>query len=321
MELTLTMDKNSYNLMKEVCIKYYMQNKTQKEIGNELFISRSKVSRLLAQAREDNYVSIKLNFDVKGYDKLSQTLMKVYNLEKVSCTDEQSELEDDQFYKMAAEVINLYIKEDMIVGCSWGNFISKIIPYLPERNLPSVDIVQLFGEITNDEKSSNQSSVIKGFAKKYNARFHQLTAPLHLPSAKLRDSLVKMKIIDDTLKLLDDSDLIITSVGTVKPFERLSIWEQYQDEDMFKEAVKKGAVGYFCSYLINSEGHIIDTEYNNCNIAINKTVLEAKKIMLVCNEEKKYDLIKGLLEAKKIDILVTSNLIMNKLYKDITNGN
>lgn len=320
MELILTMDKNSYNLMKEVCIKYYIQHKTQKEIGDELFISRSKVSRLLAQAREDNHVSIKLNFDVKGYDKISQVLMSTYKLEKVSCTTEEYCLDDDEFYKIAAEVIDLYIKEGMIVGCSWGNFISKIIPFLPERNLSSVDIVQLFGEITNDEKSSNQSSVIKGFAKKYNARFHQLTAPLHLPSEKLRDSLVKMKIIADTLKLLDDSNLIITSVGTVKPFEKLSIWEQYQDEDMFKEALKKGAVGYFCSYLINSEGHIIDTEYNNCNIAINKTVLETKKIMLVCNEEKKYDLIKGLLEAKKIDILVTSNEIVNKLYNDVSNA-
>ena len=47
-------------LMYEVAKMYYMENRTQAEISEQFSLSRPKISRLLAKAREEGVVQISL---------------------------------------------------------------------------------------------------------------------------------------------------------------------------------------------------------------------------------------------------------------------
>lgn len=56
--------RNDDKMLKKVCIKCFLENKTQNQIANELYISRSKVSRLLTEAKKKNLVEFKFNFSI-----------------------------------------------------------------------------------------------------------------------------------------------------------------------------------------------------------------------------------------------------------------
>ncbi|WP_143316795.1 helix-turn-helix domain-containing protein, partial [Clostridium sp. HBUAS56017] len=48
-------------LLSEVASLYYNHNMTQSEIANRIFTSRSKISRLLKEAKDKGVVQIKIN--------------------------------------------------------------------------------------------------------------------------------------------------------------------------------------------------------------------------------------------------------------------
>ena len=55
------MDTKNRDLLVEIAVMYYLEDKTQTEIAKEMFMSRPKVSRLLKKARELDIVDIKIN--------------------------------------------------------------------------------------------------------------------------------------------------------------------------------------------------------------------------------------------------------------------
>ncbi|WOO86833.1 sugar-binding domain-containing protein [Mollicutes bacterium LVI A0039] len=305
-------------LVKEICIAYYLNNKTQQEIAQQFYISRSKVSRILTYAKEHNYITTKLNFKVEKQYHFKSELQERYGLERMEAVDIGilDENFDLEFNKRAAQVIDSFMRHNISIGCSWGSYINDIIEYLPERNLDNTKVIQLFGEITNDAESLDQSTVIKKFAQKYNAGFYQLSAPLHVANSSVKRSLEKMSIISETLKLLDNSELILTSVGTFNSYGKHNIWEKFQDDHQFQEAINLGGIGYFCSYIIDVHGQIIDCEYNDCNIAISKDKIGNKKIILLVSEMYKYNVIKALLENNMVDVLITTLEIAERLNAD-----
>ncbi len=320
MEKVATMDKSVKNdkLLKQICIDYYIHNKTQQQIANKLFISRSTVSRNLTLAKKKNYVSYNLNFEIDKLDIYRDKILKKYKLQQLEAfalcvIDDDFDIE---FNKQAANAIDKHIKYGTSIACSWGSFINDIIDYLPQRNVPNLKVIQLYGDITSDPLSHNQSGVIKNFAQKYNADFYQLSAPLHVDSKEVKQSLLKLKIIDETLNLLDNSDIILTGIGALDNYGKYSIWEQFQNESKFNEAIELGGIAYFCSYIIGSDGEILDCEYNKCNIAISQDRIKDKKVILLVSEMYKYEAIKAVLKANMIDCLITSNEIAKRLYED-----
>ena len=69
--------KEEYQLIIGISESYYVQGKTQSRIADELYISRTKVSRLLKKARELNIVEVRLM--VIGIP------VKSFNLFEVTC--------------------------------------------------------------------------------------------------------------------------------------------------------------------------------------------------------------------------------------------
>lgn len=306
-------------VIKQVCIEYYLNNNTQQQIADKMYVSRSTVSRALTLAKERNYISTTLNFEVEKQYQFKKNIEQIYNINRLEAIDIK-EFDDDFnhcFYKRAAKVIDEHVNEGTSIACSWGSFINDVVEYLPKRNVSNLKVIQLFGEITNDPKSHDQSGVIKNFAQNYNANFYQLSAPLHVANKKVKDSLITLRIIKDTLKKLDKADIILTGIGAFENYGKHSIWDQFQNEAKFKDAIDKGGIGYFCSYIIDSNGKILDCEYNDCNIAISREKIKGKKVIALVSEMYKYQAIKALLRNEMIDCLITTVEIAERLNEDI----
>jgi DNA-binding transcriptional regulator LsrR (DeoR family) len=53
-------EREEHQLILDVAVKYYLEDKTQNQIAKELYISRSKVSRLLKKAKDNRIVEINI---------------------------------------------------------------------------------------------------------------------------------------------------------------------------------------------------------------------------------------------------------------------
>ena len=70
-------------LLAEVCSLYYEQEMTQAEIADKLFISRSRVSRLITTAREEGVVSFNIrHFGERCYE-FEQMFKRKYHLDDI----------------------------------------------------------------------------------------------------------------------------------------------------------------------------------------------------------------------------------------------
>jgi DNA-binding transcriptional regulator LsrR (DeoR family) len=71
------------NLLIEVARLYYEQQLTQSEIGRQINVSRSTVSRLLQEARDLGIVTITIDYNVARDRSLEQQLQKWFDLKDV----------------------------------------------------------------------------------------------------------------------------------------------------------------------------------------------------------------------------------------------
>jgi len=109
-------------LLAEVASMYYEQQLTQAEIADQLFISRSRISRLIAAAHKEGIISIKVHhFGERAYE-LEDLLKRAYNLKEVIVVNnlEKTNIETlNQITAFGARYIDSQIDKVKIIGVSW----------------------------------------------------------------------------------------------------------------------------------------------------------------------------------------------------------
>ncbi|MHB8808129.1 MAG: sugar-binding domain-containing protein, partial [Anaerolineaceae bacterium] len=143
-------DQNLY----EVARLYYEQNMTQEEIAKRLFISRSGISRLIKQAREEGVVEITIHTPYDRMRTLEYEFFKRFHIDEIRIvdTDKRPNPSDfDTVVKLAATYINSILNENSVMGLTWGKSIMGAIRELrPSRYLPKMHVSQMTGSIESN---------------------------------------------------------------------------------------------------------------------------------------------------------------------------
>ena len=76
---------------------HYKQGMSQQEIGKRLNVSRTTISRILAQARREGYVQIKINYPEDATVSLEKQLEEKYGLKEavIASVQNKDELADE----------------------------------------------------------------------------------------------------------------------------------------------------------------------------------------------------------------------------------
>ena len=128
---------------------YYLENKTQSQISKELNIHRSTISRLLKLSREKGIVNISINRFAAGTYSYEEALLEKFDnlvavkvVSTVGLENDKNILED--LGKAANECLKDIIKDDMILGFSWGSamsYFTKAINGIDKSNLLCIPMV------------------------------------------------------------------------------------------------------------------------------------------------------------------------------------
>ena len=301
-------DELQDDLMMQAVRLYYLENMTQEEIGKRLYVSRTKVSRLLKSAQK--YVHIQIDGQSRRNTLLEEAFGRCFELEKVIILSSLPEDETKIFQAVAEEAagyVDTLLNENSIIGISRGHTMQAIVNNLkPKKKLP-IRVVQLIGVMNNPSQNNEELELTRSFANAYGGSYYNLFSPFVLDVEETRKVLNRVSGIDKTMELAKQADIILTSLGIFSLEDKNILWNAYLTPEEKENLVKKGAVGLFCGHYYDRNGKILEDDIHQriAGLTAEQIICNKKHIIGVATGREKVLPILGALRGKLIKTLIT----------------
>lgn len=293
------------DLLVKIAKLYYIENLTQKQIADTIFISRPQVSRALKKCIEKGIVEIKIKDPIERTDNLEKEITKRFKIKNCLVSKTQNdnfEVTNLKTFQLAAQYIENIVKNDMIIGITWGKTLRGVVNEISQNNVYNkTEFIQLTGNIYTDNPIYSGSEIAKDFAYKFKAQYNQTTAPLYVDDIETKNTLLKNKRLKRMLEIAENSNIAIIGVGN------LISWTDFIDKKLYTKLIKKKAIGHIIGYYYDINGNIIDNKLHDNIIAVNKNFLKNQKLnkIAIASGVDKAEAILGALRGSFISTLIT----------------
>lgn len=302
----------------KIATLYFEEGLTQAEIARKIGVSRSLVSKMLLDAREEGIVEIFINSKNAYTVSLERALEKKYGLIDAVIIDTKNLTKED-IEKLASQEAARYLrkasKEMTHIGLSWGKSIRGMVDYYPYTNQSEVSVISLIGGMGDDHVDIHSNQLCYDLARKMRGKPKYLYAPALLANEALKKELVNNKAIHTVLE--EGRKVELAVVGISSPYEASTMESiGYINKADIEELKKSGIVGDINSRFFNEEGIEADCTINRNVIGLNLSDLrEINKVMAIAYNNSKIDAIKVSLESKLVNIIVTTDVIADALLE------
>ena len=196
---------------------YYLQDLTMEKIANELRVSRSTVSRLLAHARRTGLVNIEINAVGDKTPVLVRELERTYGIQIVVVPTDGSLSEReilDRVASHAAHALTSLISSGMTVGVAWGSTVQALSNALNRKPTHDTVIVQLNGAANPQTTGLTYASdILQRFGAAFTARVEQFPVPAFFDRASTREAMWREGSVQRVLNIQERMGLAVFSLG------------------------------------------------------------------------------------------------------------
>lgn len=309
--------QEKWNMLATVANLYYNSEMTQNEIAARMFTSRSKISRMLKEARELGIVEISIKEPWERNLDLEKQIQELYHVKNIRVVMSK-EYSKDQIMGRLSEVSAYYldsiVKENTVVGISWGNTLYHIVKYIDannKKNIP-ITVVPIMGAANVKRPERDSMDLAKALAGAYGGSYRYIYAPLFVSSRELKNSLIEDATIKDAICLAKNADVILSSVGSIE----YKTWANYLGENTFLALEKQGAVGHIGGHFYNAEGKEVYTKLSERMIGIAlEDLINCKNVVCIAYGHAKAEAIRGALKGGFIDTLILDTECAEKVVE------
>jgi DNA-binding transcriptional regulator LsrR (DeoR family) len=269
-------------------------------------LSRAKVIRLLAAARESGVVRIRI--DAKGSEQLAleRELMRAYRLQEAVVAP--APVDAAATAAVVGQAAGAYmadrVRPGMSIGVGWGQTLSMSLKAIGAPSSERMSVISLLGGMTHS-RAVNPSAVARRMADAFGADCYQLTAPVFVADESTRAALWSEPGLHDLLERARRVDLALVSVGDVS-----------EDATLFREGLlpaselaslrATGAVGDVLCHFVDADGRIVDHPVSRRVIAVGLDDLRrVPTIVVAAGGARKVAAIAAVLAATKAGVLIT----------------
>ena len=239
---------------------YYYQDLPMKKIAVELGVSHSTVSRLLAWARSEGLIEIRIN-DMRGRaSSLEEALRLRFGLREARVVP-VPEVAGDQAWqervaRFAANYLQQCLESGMVLGISWGGTINRVAAHLTPKPLIDVHVVQLNGgEFVSHPHINHAGGLITQVAANFGANAHLLPVPTYFAHDETKQVLWREPSIQRILKLQQRADILFFSIGSFQSGATSAAYlgNSLRAED-YEDLARQGVVGDVANVMIRADG-------------------------------------------------------------------
>ena len=294
------------SLLARIAWMYYIQGMTQEEVAEKLKFSRTKVTRMLAKARDAGIVEININNSFRSCLDTEDMLKNRLKLQEVIIVPTGNTEEETKagVGKACAAFIEQILEDGDILGIAWGTSLYNAGKYLRVQKPRNITVIQLMGGLNVSEKI-NPQEILKLIASKLNATGVWLNTPAIVDTPKIKKALLSDEGVSRALERGKSCTKAIIGLGDVTNDASLIACNALTTKDM-EELKSMGAVGDILSWFFDING--VPIQNNMAERAISVPLEDIKKIPLrigVTAGVRKAGAILGAIRGGYLNALVT----------------
>ena len=315
------MSTDHSRLLIKIASLYYEHNMTQLEVAERLRLSRQKVQRLLSQAHDEGIVRINV-YPVTGvFSDLEEALEQKFGLREAVVVetrnyDDPSAITREIGAGAAGYLLRVAQLHDNIVT-SWGSsllgMINAISAGLPKRVSDGM-VIQGLGGIADPTNEVHAADLTRRLAKLLGAKAVLLPAPGVAGSSEARDAFHSDPYVAEALKKARAANLAFIGIGAPRQDSILVQKGNIVSWAELTELMERGVVGDIALRYFDEYGQVVSSDLDERVIGL--TLDEIKQIdhvVGVAGGSVKLKAIRGALQGKLVDVLITDHVTAQKL--------
>ncbi|WP_322882921.1 sugar-binding transcriptional regulator [Sinorhizobium medicae] len=296
---------------------YYVGGLNQEMTAARLGLTRARVNKMLAEARESGLVSISIDHRRVGVLPLEDRLRTRFGLDFCISTPafgfHDTSKQDSEVRKQiafravgvaAANHLKTLLSENdsLTVGTGWGRTIEQMTLHLAGVRAPHARFISIMGSLTANN-AYNPFEVVHSLARRTGGEGYFLPVPFIADSVDDKKVLISQRSVVKALEIARSASVCFISAGELT--EESLLRRQGMISGTELESLRQaGAVGDTNGIFFDSEGRQVDHELNERTIALGFEELKALPVLLLIAGLEKIQAARALLRSGVVNGLI-----------------
>jgi deoxyribonucleoside regulator len=250
---------------------YYDEGLTQDEIGVQLHVTRWKVGRLLAQARQQGIVRIEIVHPRARRVLAERALRERFGLREAVVVSSAGVTGDEELQRRtaqaAADFLTTLRPVPPTLGVSWGRTMREVAVSLPNGWARGVGVIQINGGLSLTTSGGNATATAMTIAQKALGSAHVLPIPAILEHAETKRRVERDRAVASVLDRASRASAYLFSAGVASDDSAL-VHSGYLTAEDVDVLVSKGAVGDVVGRFIGADGMPVDPELDSRTVGL-----------------------------------------------------
>jgi DNA-binding transcriptional regulator LsrR (DeoR family) len=282
----MTLHRHDTDDLVQAAWLYHVGQMSQEEVSRRLGISRFKVLRMLAEARDMGLVRVSLEHETSGTLALADRLVARFGLTEVQVAPMPGGITDEETARRAVGLVAAGFlarigrsEGPLAIGVGWGRTMAAMASALTGLRNPNLCFVSLMGSLSRATETS-PFDVCTRLAALTGGSAMFLAAPFLTDSEEDCRVVLNQRLVRETLQAARSAPYSIISLGDCSPRALLStsgILTEAETRDLARVGAVADSTGkFFCA-----DGSLADTDLNRRAPSIGLDDLRATDVMLL----------------------------------------
>lgn len=319
---------DEFDLMIQAAWQYYVHGRGQEKIAQSLDLSRTKVNRLLSQARDNGLVKISVNHEMAETLALSDWISEHYGVDNCVLTPPMPEKDDtspalEQIARQAVGLAaaNILVRRclasgSITVGVGGGRTVRDTLESIATLRKSDLVTLALVGTTLVDDGTSAYSLALS-LATSTGGEAQTLPVPIYVGSAETCAVLRADPLINRILEQTARTDLNLLSCG---PATAIASFSQRARLDPAEIAAleKAGAVCEIGGLFLAADGSEVRTSLSDRRLGVELEALRGADNIVVAAGSRKAEPLKAVMAAGLARTIVIDHAVAEKLTQSIS---
>lgn len=309
------MSKDYERLLTKVGTLYYIDDIPQNVIAEQLGLSKSKVCRLIADAKKSGIVQISISQHFYQHSEIEHKLEKLFGLREAVVVSGEGDLMAE-IGRAAASCLNRILKPGDIIGISWGSTLLSVVNQLMPVRVSGLRVVQLVGGISPQTNNHVQpSELAMRLALVCGCNADLLYSPAKASNMSVKEGLLSDVSINRVINLGKKANVALVGIGALSQQAEL-FRSGFVSTELLSSLRESGAVGDVCMRFYDIKGQETTNELSRLTMSITMEDLRnIKNVICVATGREKTEAILGALRGGIAKTLITDKMTAERVIE------
>lgn len=252
----------------EAAVMHFIQGETMESIARRLSVSRSTVSRLIAEAKDEGLIQITIHPPAEAASEMQVRLSQMFDVH-VKVVPVPFGVNETRRLNAVTQVAGIMVsdlmKPESVIGVAWGNTVAAVVDHLVPRPARGSIAVQLNGAANASTSGVPYAgSLMEAFGRAFGASVHYFAVPAFFDYAATREALWQERSIAAVREIQQWADIALFGIGSLTAKNPSMVYSGgYLSAEELDSLRREGVVGDICTVLLRADGSWKDLEINS----------------------------------------------------------